>query len=124
MGTNICIYVYMYMCICIVLLGTNIPNFEVTCPGHLTLKCTGQAMTYHSKVPSQQEGITKATQQRRERPTSTAKKQLDEELHAICPAIGELHIDDSEKREQQEEAQIFSMSAAEHQKRVRNNTEQ
>ena len=40
MGTNICIYVYMYMCICIVLLGTNIPNFEVTCPGHLTLKCT------------------------------------------------------------------------------------
>ena len=52
MGTNICIYVYMYMCICIVIIGTNIPNFEVTCPGHLTLKCTGQAMTYHSKVPS------------------------------------------------------------------------
>ena len=49
------IYIYVHFCAgvggggagrgrasarCILLLGTNIPNFEVTCSGHLTLKCT------------------------------------------------------------------------------------
>ena len=52
----LCIYIYIYVYVYMYSI-TNIPNFEVTCLGHLTLKCTEQAMTYPSNVPSQQGGI-------------------------------------------------------------------